>query len=192
MEDIQVLPNEGSILLYLQEKYPEEGCGIILNKKGKLEWMACENEAEDKENDFKISGKDYIKAQLQGDIYAIVHSHPDAPSEPSEADKSSSNFLGIPYIIYSVPSCQKTVYIPELKEEPPEKYEAAEEMPCFDCKGTGLDPEPDFPGEECTTCDGEGTMAGVDRNLPGYVRANRLGAGNSKYFQTSQVSRIYK
>ena len=118
MEDIQVLPNEGSILLYLQEKYPEEGCGIILNKKGKLEWMACENEAEDKENDFKISGKDYIKAQLQGDIYAIVHSHPDASSEPSEADKSSSNFLGIPYIIYSVPSFQKTVYIPELKEEP--------------------------------------------------------------------------
>ena len=75
---------------------------------------------------------------------------------------------------------------PELKEEPPEKYEAAEEMPCFDCKGTGLDPEPDFPGEECTTCDGEGTMAGVDRTLPGYVRANRLGAGNSKYFQRSE------
>ena len=74
---------------------------------------------------------------------------------------------------------------PELKEEPPEKYEAAEEMPCFDCKGTGLDPEPDFPGEECTTCDGKGTMAGVDRNLPGYVRANRLAAGNSKYFQRS-------
>lgn len=75
---------------------------------------------------------------------------------------------------------------PELKEEPPEKYEAAEEMPCFDCKGTGLDPEPDFPGEECTTCDGEGTMAGVDRALPGYIRANRLGAGNSKYFQRSE------
>ena len=75
---------------------------------------------------------------------------------------------------------------PELKEEPPEKYEAAEEMPCFDCKGTGLDPEPDFPGEECTTCDGEGTMAGVDRTLPGYVRANRLVAGNGKYFQRSE------
>lgn len=118
MEDSLVSYREDDILLHFQQVYPEEGCGILLNKKGKIEWIPCTNEAEDPLTDFKINSVDYIKAQLMGDIYAIVHSHPDASPEPSEADLKNSNFLGIPCIIYSVPSYEKHIHIPSKNETP--------------------------------------------------------------------------
>jgi proteasome lid subunit RPN8/RPN11 len=101
----------------LLDAYPREACGILLNKRGKLEWFPCENVAEDDE-EFKISASDYIRASLQGDIHAIVHSHPDSSPEPSEADKQASDFLGIPYWIYAIPSCELYVYEPKRKKEP--------------------------------------------------------------------------
>ena len=51
---------EEKIKKYFFEKYPEEACGILLNKKGVLTWCPCENVALDKLNNFKISGKDFI------------------------------------------------------------------------------------------------------------------------------------
>ena len=97
----------------LLKVYPEEGCGILLNKRGTLVWKPCKNVAEDKEKDFQIDADSYIAAHLEGDIHAIVHSHVNCSSEPSEADKKASNFLKIPYIIYSIPDGEKTVYTPE-------------------------------------------------------------------------------
>ena len=97
----------------LFEKYPEEGCGLLVNKRGKIVWIPCENVAEDKNEGFVISPSDYIKANLIGDLYAVVHSHPDASCEPSEKDKKTSDFLRIPYIIYSLPEVEKYVYTPK-------------------------------------------------------------------------------
>jgi len=95
------------------EAYPEEGCGLLVNKKGKIEWISCKNTSDNPEVEFHIDASDYIKASLSGDIYAIVHSHPDFSCEPSEADKKASDFLGIPYIIYSLPDFEKHEYVPK-------------------------------------------------------------------------------
>ncbi len=102
------------IVNYLLEQYPEEGCGLILNKKGKRVWIPCENTAENRKETFTISSKDYIKANLEGDLLAIVHSHPDGVAKPSEHDIKTSNFLGIPYIIYALPELDKYTYTPEV------------------------------------------------------------------------------
>jgi len=108
--------DDKELLKHLGFSYPEEGCGLLVNKKGKIHWIPCNNTAENPEEDFVISASDYIKASITGDIYAIVHSHPDASPEPSEHDKKISDFLGIPYHIYSVPDFEKYVYTPkELK-----------------------------------------------------------------------------
>ena len=106
------------IIKYLFDKYPEEGCGLLVNKRGKSTWIPCENIAEDKEENFVISSTDYIKASLAGDLMAVVHSHPDGSAELSEHDKKTSNFLGIPYIVYSLPEVEKTVYTPEYNRNP--------------------------------------------------------------------------
>ena len=101
------------IVKYLFDKYPEEGCGLLVNKRGKSTWIPCENIAEDRKENFVISSTDYIKASLSGDLMAVVHSHPDGLAELSEHDKKTSNFLGVPYIVYSLPEVEKTVYTPE-------------------------------------------------------------------------------
>ena len=106
-----------SIVEDLQKDYPREGCGVILNKRGKLQWIYCTNEAEEEE-EFKISPKEYVSARLKGDIYAVVHSHPDSSSELSEADKSASDFLGIPYYVFSIPNGEYTIYEPETNSIP--------------------------------------------------------------------------
>ena len=113
-----MLSSDKEIIQHLLEKYPEEGCGLLVNKKGKVVWMPCENEAENPEEDFVIPAKDYIQASLIGDIFAIVHSHPDSTCEPSEADKATSDFLGIPYHIYSLPDLDKYVYTPKEIKNP--------------------------------------------------------------------------
>lgn len=110
--------SDKEILEHLVSCYPEEGCGIILNKRGKLKWIPCKNDAEDPLNYFKIPAEEYIKASMMGDIYAIVHSHPDDENGLSEKDIAVSNFLGIPYIAYSVPGFTKFIHTPEKKDTP--------------------------------------------------------------------------
>ena len=107
--------DDKEIVEYLLSKYPEEGCGIIQNRKGKLRWIPSTNVAENPEEYFKINEEDYLRATLTGDIHAIVHSHPNASAELSEADKKASDHLGVPYIVYSIPEGEKVEYIPERK-----------------------------------------------------------------------------
>ena len=107
---------EKEILTHLYSEYPNEGCGIILNKLGKLRWIPCKNVSPKPHRSFKISTKEFTKATLQGDIHAIVHSHPNSSCEASEVDKNQSDYLQIPYIIYSLPSEEKSTYTPKYKE----------------------------------------------------------------------------
>jgi len=100
------------ILSYCLDKYPEEACGILLNKKGHLVWVPCDNVAEDKESNFVLDSTQYLQAHFQGDIHSIVHSHTNSSSKLSEADKKASDFLKIPYTVYSVPDGEKTTYHP--------------------------------------------------------------------------------
>jgi cell wall-associated NlpC family hydrolase len=113
-----VYNNDDNIIRDLLGCYPEEGCGIILNKRGKLIWRLCKNISDDPENSFIIDPTEYIKASLEGDIYSIVHSHVDSSSEPGEKDIKTSNFLGIPYTIFSIPEGTKTVYTPKKISKP--------------------------------------------------------------------------
>lgn len=111
-------PEDKEILKHLWKCYPQEGCGLLVNKKGKLKWIPCKNVADNPLESFVIDPSDYIKASLQGDLYAIIHSHPDASCTPSENDIKTSNFLGIPYIIYSLPDIDKYIHTPEKLRNP--------------------------------------------------------------------------
>ena len=109
---------EKDILNYLVNKWPEEGCGLIINKRGKLFWKPCDNVAEDKTKSFVINPAEYISASMIGDIHAVVHSHIDEDCTPSENDKNNSDYLQIPYHIYSIPEGEKYVYTPKYKKVP--------------------------------------------------------------------------
>lgn len=99
---------------HFSNEYPREGCGLLCVVKGKLRWVPCTNVAEDNE-DFVIDSTEFLKWKRTSDIIGIVHSHPDASSNPSEADISYCNALAIPYYIFSYPDMELTVLQPEHK-----------------------------------------------------------------------------
>ena len=109
---------EAEILEYLSSKYPEEGCGIIQNKQGKLRWIPCKNVAEDPTVSFMISPEEYVKASISGDIHAIVHSHVNGKCKASSVDKDQSDYLQVPYHIYTIPELEKCIYTPKYKKTP--------------------------------------------------------------------------
>ena len=96
---------------HFKDEYPREGCGVISIVKGKKKWFPCTNIAEEGE-DFIIDSQEYLKLKRTTDIVAIVHSHPDSTSEPSQPDIKYCNALGIPYHIYSYPGMELTILDP--------------------------------------------------------------------------------
>lgn len=61
-----------------------ECCGFVIDNKT---YMPCNNISNDPKNHFEISPDDWITAEEQGVITAVVHSHPDGLPILSEADQ---------------------------------------------------------------------------------------------------------
>ena len=58
-----------------EKDYPNECCGLIVERKRKPAVVECLNSANDKLNNFKISSIDYLRASEYGEIKALYHSH---------------------------------------------------------------------------------------------------------------------
>lgn len=85
-------------LVHAKQDDPKESVGILLNKKGKKIYLPCNNISTEY-NSFLLDPNDYIKAEKQGKILAIIHSHPVTPPIPSQADKLSCEHSGLPWHI---------------------------------------------------------------------------------------------
>lgn len=100
--------------------YPQECCGLLINKKGKQLYHRCKNIAEGHEDqDFVLDPQDYARAEEEeGEILAIIHSHPNASEQPSEADKVSCEKSGKPWYIVSYPAKKWSEIRPEGYKAP--------------------------------------------------------------------------
>ena len=61
-------------------------CGFVILNGGELEFINCENIADDPENFFEISPDDFVAVGSRYDIVAIAHSHPGGEPVLSVAD----------------------------------------------------------------------------------------------------------
>lgn len=105
------------IQAHFESEYPREACGVIGIVKGKKKYFPCENVAKD-DDDFILSSSDYFKVKQQADVYAIVHSHPDAECTPSQHDINCCDSLGIPYYIFSYPEMDLHIQQPKKNFNP--------------------------------------------------------------------------
>jgi proteasome lid subunit RPN8/RPN11 len=83
-------------------EYPKEACGLVIIKRGRQVYFPCRNLAVGTDQ-FAIDPEDYAKADQAGEIVAVVHSHPNLPAEPSQADLVSCEASGLPWFILSYP-----------------------------------------------------------------------------------------
>ena len=80
---------------------PQESCGLLAIIKGEKTYWPCKNIAESGFEYFVIDPDDWAECEDTGEIIGIVHSHPLEPAIPSDNDKASCEYLGLPWFIYS-------------------------------------------------------------------------------------------
>lgn len=106
---------QAKILEHAEREYPKECCGLIVKTDKKKVYIECENKAEEsaQKDEFVISSEDYANAEDQGEILAVVHSHPDSNTLPSIRDRAVCTEMGIPWIIVSWPEGDIRTIMPE-------------------------------------------------------------------------------
>lgn len=90
------------IVSHAKEELPKECCGLVIVRKGRQVYFPCENLAVGSDN-FILSPQDYAKADDEGDIVAVVHSHPNMSAKPSQADLVACEASGLPWFIVGLP-----------------------------------------------------------------------------------------
>lgn len=74
--------------VHAEADFPRESCGLVIMpaEGGEASYLPRTNCADNPEEDFRISPQAYAGAARQGQILAVVHSHPGGPAHPSESD----------------------------------------------------------------------------------------------------------
>ena len=88
---------KAEILQHAKSEAPRECCGLIAVVKGRRKYFSCQNIAATPDEHFVLSGWD--KVENQGEVIAIIHSHPITKPEPSAADLVACEKSELPWFI---------------------------------------------------------------------------------------------
>lgn len=110
----------GDMLQHAAAMYPRECCGLIIKLADHYEYRRARNvvHGEDGQDRFEIHPEDWAAAEDAGDVLAVVHSHPDACANPSQADRVMCERTGLPWVIVGWPSEAVVMLEPSGYEAP--------------------------------------------------------------------------
>ena len=94
-----------AITNHAKAEMPKEACGLVIIFKGRQQYRPCRNIANGSDN-FILDPIDYEKADQDGEIVAVIHSHPNMSAKPSQADLVACEASGLPWHIIGLPSEQ--------------------------------------------------------------------------------------
>ncbi len=78
---------ESAILAHARRCAPAESCGFVISTPEGERYIPCVNISAEPEAYFRIAPEDWLRAEMQGEIVALVHSHPGGLPWLSEADR---------------------------------------------------------------------------------------------------------
>lgn len=83
-------------------EFPKECCGLVVASGAGERYVPCRNAASTPSEHFRLPAEDYARAEDLGELLALVHSHPNAPATPSDADRVQCELSGLTWHIFSV------------------------------------------------------------------------------------------
>lgn len=102
------------ILAHARTCAPQESCGFVIKTLASLHYFPCQNVALEPESFFEISPDEWIEAEQQGQIVALVHSHPDGLPILSEADRAFQKATALPWWLVCNEQIYQFRYFPSL------------------------------------------------------------------------------
>jgi proteasome lid subunit RPN8/RPN11 len=93
---IEQLP---AILEHAKSTYPSEACGLVIVRKGRARYVPCRNLSATPWEHFVIDPVQVVEAEEEGEIIAVVHSHPTGSPKPQQPDLVGCESTGIPWLI---------------------------------------------------------------------------------------------
>lgn len=112
-----------AIRAHAENAFPRECCGLVVIVKGRERFIACTNAAQGADH-FILPAEEYADAEALGEIVAVVHSHPNAPAEPSQADLVACEGSGLPWHIVRVDLVDGAALAGEMVTIEPTGYRA--------------------------------------------------------------------
>lgn len=88
---------------HARDDYPAESVGFFYVRKGRVRYRRAMNLSTERDH-FVVSAEEYAEVEQQGEILALVHSHPDGVGLPSVLDQRAHEASGIDWVIIGLAS----------------------------------------------------------------------------------------
>ncbi|PMD82297.1 phage tail protein [Escherichia coli] len=105
---------ESAILAHARRCAPAESCGFVVRTPEGERYFPCVNISGEPEAYFRMSPEDWLRAEMQGEIVALVHSHPGGLPWLSEADRRLQVQSDLPWWLVCRGEIHKFRSVPHL------------------------------------------------------------------------------
>ncbi|WP_272457155.1 C40 family peptidase [Escherichia coli] len=105
---------ESAILAHARRCAPAESCGFVVSTPEGERYFPCVNISGEPEAYFRMSPEDWLQAEMQGEIVALVHSHPGGLPWLSEADRRLQVQSDLPWWLVCRGTIHKFRCVPHL------------------------------------------------------------------------------
>ncbi|EHY8114868.1 phage tail protein, partial [Salmonella enterica] len=105
---------EQDILAHARRCAPAESCGFVVRKQAGERYLPCVNISAAPEDYFRMAPEDWLRAETQGDIVALVHSHPGGQPYLSDVDRRLQVQSDLPWWLVCAGQVHKFRCVPHL------------------------------------------------------------------------------